>query len=227
MSKRNSVSSGVGRRKVTESPPRLAGHTGDAIVMLDDAVEEDRQKTAVHQSRRPFVDQREDDPATGLLGVEVIEGVLGKARVVGADVGGVAEVYATRIVVDLADSGRAVGGRRGGQLALPFAELRQHDVHRRVRVFEGQQQGAQAPHGARGGHGLVERRLAEFGVTAARRCGCGRPLTHSAAPTLVSAGSARLFRRYRFLGNLYSVTIVLPTVWVTVSPRKAGSDGES
>src|ERR1700722_11426163 len=40
-------------------------------------------------------------------------------------------------------------------------------------------------------------------------------------------GFTRLFRRRRILANLYSVAIVLPTVWVTVTPRKAGSDGES
>ncbi|MGO9508667.1 MAG: hypothetical protein ACLPXZ_15445, partial [Mycobacterium sp.] len=30
----------------------------------------------------------------------------------------------------------------------------------------------------------------------------------------------RLFRQQRFLANLYSVAIVLPTVWVTISAEK-------
>ena len=96
----------------------------------------------------------------------MVEPVLGKAWVVGTDVGGVVEIDPPGVVRDLADSRRVVRRRRGGQLALPLGELAQHVVHRRVRVFEGQQQRAEAPHGGRGGHRLGKGRLAESGVMA-------------------------------------------------------------
>ncbi len=100
--------------------PRLPGQPHDATVVLDDAVEKDGEKAAVHQSRRSFVDQREDDPTFGLVGVEVIEGVFGKGRVVGTDIGGVVEINPARIVVELANPGGVVPRSRGAPARFPI-----------------------------------------------------------------------------------------------------------
>ena len=54
--------------------PGLARKSRGAVLVLDDAVEEHREKAAVDQSRRAFVDERESDSAGGRLAVEVIEG---------------------------------------------------------------------------------------------------------------------------------------------------------
>ena len=62
--------------------------------MLGDAVEEHGEKAAVHQARRAFVDQRERDAAGRGVVVEMVEGVLGEARVVRADVERVVQVDA-------------------------------------------------------------------------------------------------------------------------------------
>ena len=140
MSNRSSVNTGVGRRNVTVSDRVLPDKPGDAILVLHDAVEEHAEKTAVHQPRRPFVDQREGDPAAGLLGIEVIEPVLGKARVVGADVGGMVEIDPPGVVGISPIRGALSRRSRGGQLAFPFGELREHGVHRRVGVFQRKQQ---------------------------------------------------------------------------------------
>ena len=68
--------------------------------MLNDAIEEDAEKTPVQQSRRPLVDQREHDPDAGRLGIEMIKPILGKAWV--------AELDPPGVVGDHTDPGRVV-----------------------------------------------------------------------------------------------------------------------
>ena len=91
----------------------------------------------MHESRRSLIDQWEAHPTAGLFGIDVIEAVFGKARVVGADVGGVVEIDPPGIVGGLTDSRCVVRRSRGGQLVLPFGELGKHGIHRGMTVFEG------------------------------------------------------------------------------------------
>src|ERR1700742_3072031 len=108
--------------------------------MLYDAIEKYAQKTAMHQSGRPFIDQGKVNPAAGLFGIEIVEPVLRKARIVGTDVGGVIEINPPRIVVYHTDARRVVRRSDSRQLTLPFGELRQHGVDRGVIVLEAEQQ---------------------------------------------------------------------------------------
>src|SRR6202008_1518850 len=117
------------------------------------------EKAAVHQSRWTFVHDRKRDAAGGGLVVEVIEGVLGKARVVRADVERVVKIYAL-LLAARADPGRRIGRDRARQLALPIGELGKHGVDGRMLMLQGQQHPGQTPKRARGGDRLRQWLLA-------------------------------------------------------------------
>src|SRR4029077_17714613 len=139
----------------------LAGESRKAVLVLHDAVEKHREEAAVNQSGRAFVDQRKGDAAGRGLGVEVVEMVFRKAGVERTDVGRVVEIDAPAAIVVRTDSRGALRRNRRAQLAFPIADLRQDRVHRRVGMFQGQQQRAESADRAGGGDGLGERRFAE------------------------------------------------------------------
>jgi hypothetical protein len=139
--------------------------------VLDNAVEEDSEKTAVHQSRRPLVGNGEGDVPLGRLGVDAVERVLREARVVRTDIECVRQIDPLRVCTVGADARRAVRRHRRGQLVLPVGELREHRVDGRMRMLQGEQDPGESAQSTRGGDGLRERLFPEPGSVAVRHPG--------------------------------------------------------
>ncbi len=135
MSKRSSVSTGVGRRNVTVSERVLPVRAARAVVVLGDAVEEHGEEATVDQARRPLEDEGKGDGSGCRLGVEMVEAVFREARVERADVERVAEVDALVVAVGVASRG-AVRRNDVGEFAFPVRELREHRVDGRVGMFK-------------------------------------------------------------------------------------------
>ena len=161
--------------------------------MLGDAVEEHREEAAVHQPRRAFVDHGKGDAAGRGVGVEMVEGVLGKARVVRADVEGVIQVHPLGLGA-LRPDPRCRVGRCGGAASSRShsAICATHGVDRRMLVFQREQQPGQPPQRPGGGDGLRQRLLTEPGGA------LGHELPFA----------CRLFRQDAFLANLYRIAIL-------------------
>ena len=135
MSKRSSVSTGVGPAEGHGQRTGPPGSRHRAVLVLGDAVEEHGEEPTVDQSRRALEDEGEGDGSGRRLGVEMVEAVFRKARIESADVERMAEVDAFVVTVGVAPR-RAVRRYDVGELAFPGRELREHRVDGRVGVFE-------------------------------------------------------------------------------------------
>ena len=191
MSKRSSVR--IGRRPAERHGQRagLARQPGGAVLVLDDAVEEHGEEAAVHQARRPFVDDRERDAARRRLGVEVVELVLGKARVERADVEGVREVDALRLGAVRADPRRGVRRRPRPPVRSP---TRRSASSMASTVGMGD---APATAAGRRGAGARPRRRRSAAAAAHRIAVCPPPCRPSSAVPFAA-----------FLANLYRIVMV-------------------
>src|SRR5262249_48863677 len=98
---------GQDRGGTTESDvhaARLARHSDHAALVLNDAVEEHAEESAVHQSGRALEYDGEIDCAMRLFVVDELERVLGEDVVERPDVGGMVQVDPLTVSLGVADA---------------------------------------------------------------------------------------------------------------------------